>query len=386
LLADAASSTRLPTMSMLSDVAIPKTELYFIASCSDLLPSQHLAVIGSIEELGCWDVQRSLLMETHTERLPNWSAKVLVNTGQIVEYKYIVVVVGKQGEKTLIRWEELEGNRKLIATGVRLTVNDGEIGRQAEHLAVNVDPGWIANNYQLRLFFGSRDPARSKEPKFHFYNASGQRGQQDQHVKYRPYIVPINKLHYLPGSNPCREGTVYTFVAPRLEDLGVNIIIWEYKEKSRRRVGKAVLIWQELTSLIGEITRPIFNDQGKHVGEMHLHFVVVTPFKHPENNLKNITFYQWKPHVNVIGHRGFGASNRTFVTENTLLSFNTAHQFGIRYVEFDVQLTRDKVPVIFHDFTMEVSRNLHIKVPIASLTLKQFKQISRELHIEYDAV
>ncbi|XP_062025098.1 glycerophosphodiester phosphodiesterase GDPD2-like [Rosa rugosa] len=34
---------------------------------------------------------------------------------------------------------------------------------------------------------------------------------------------------------------------------------------------------------------------------------------------------------------------------NSILSFNTAAQFPIDFVEFDVQVTKDDCPVIFHD-------------------------------------
>jgi glycerophosphocholine phosphodiesterase GPCPD1 len=38
------------------------------------------------------------------------------------------------------------------------------------------------------------------------------------------------------------------------------------------------------------------------------------------------------------------------VRENTLHSLNHAAKNGADFVEFDVQLTKDRVPIIFHDF------------------------------------
>lgn len=43
------------------------------------------------------------------------------------------------------------------------------------------------------------------------------------------------------------------------------------------------------------------------------------------------------------------------VRENTVHSLRHASQMGADFVEFDVQLTKDKVPVIFHDFHVLVS-------------------------------
>lgn len=47
----------------------------------------------------------------------------------------------------------------------------------------------------------------------------------------------------------------------------------------------------------------------------------------------------------IIAHRG----NAAEFPENTLPALESAVELGIRYVEFDVQLTADQVPVLFHD-------------------------------------
>jgi glycerophosphoryl diester phosphodiesterase len=51
----------------------------------------------------------------------------------------------------------------------------------------------------------------------------------------------------------------------------------------------------------------------------------------------------------IIGHRGAKAS----APENTLASIGKAHQQGAMWVEFDVKLTSDGVPILIHDATLE---------------------------------
>lgn len=62
------------------------------------------------------------------------------------------------------------------------------------------------------------------------------------------------------------------------------------------------------------------------------------------------------PKFTVIGHRGHGMNilnsgdrRMKAYKENSISSFNTAAAFPLDFVEFDVQVTKDNCPVIFHD-------------------------------------
>jgi glycerophosphoryl diester phosphodiesterase len=55
----------------------------------------------------------------------------------------------------------------------------------------------------------------------------------------------------------------------------------------------------------------------------------------------------------VIGHRGAKA----YAPENTLASIETAASIGVEWVELDVKLTRDNVPIIFHDEELDRTTN-----------------------------
>jgi hypothetical protein len=51
----------------------------------------------------------------------------------------------------------------------------------------------------------------------------------------------------------------------------------------------------------------------------------------------------------VVGHRGAAAS----APENTLAGLRRAHQLGVGWVEFDVKLSGDGVPILMHDAVLE---------------------------------
>ncbi|XP_043694122.1 glycerophosphodiester phosphodiesterase GDPD2-like [Telopea speciosissima] len=83
----------------------------------------------------------------------------------------------------------------------------------------------------------------------------------------------------------------------------------------------------------------------------------------------------------VIGHRGSGmnvleSSDRRMkeIKENSILSFNTAGEFAVDFIEFDVQVTKDDYPVIFHDnFILTEEENGEISERrLTELTLDEF--------------
>lgn len=55
----------------------------------------------------------------------------------------------------------------------------------------------------------------------------------------------------------------------------------------------------------------------------------------------------------IIGHRGAAG----YAPENTLESISTAADMGVEWVEFDVKLTQDDVPILFHDETLDRTTN-----------------------------
>jgi len=70
-----------------------------------------------------------------------------------------------------------------------------------------------------------------------------------------------------------------------------------------------------------------------------------------------------------------------FVSENTLASFKGAFQLGFDFVEFDVQLSKDKIPVVYHDFQVAITLKRKgqeaelFVVPVKDLTLPQLQSL-----------
>lgn len=71
----------------------------------------------------------------------------------------------------------------------------------------------------------------------------------------------------------------------------------------------------------------------------------------------------------VIGHRGAAA----YAPENTLEGIHTAADMGVEWVELDVKLTKDDVPIIFHD--EELSRTTNGSGLVAETPYNDIKQM-----------
>ncbi|OJD10359.1 hypothetical protein AJ78_08600 [Emergomyces pasteurianus Ep9510] len=132
-------------------------------------------------------------------------------------------------------------------------------------------------------------------------------------------------------------------------------------------------------NLQGDVTVPIIAANTLDIiGSVTFNFLIITPFKHPNMSITEEQTY-WKSMASpmVIGHRGLGKnmSGRKSLQlgENTVQSFIAAANLGASYVEVNVQLTKDHVPVIYHDFLVSETG---IDAPVHTLTLEQFLHLS----------
>jgi glycerophosphodiester phosphodiesterase len=164
-------------------------------------------------------------------------------------------------------------------------------------------------------------------------------------------------------------------------------IVPTYAGSHERVVGRGVALLSSIKtsigskriSLQGDMKVPIVAASTLDViGVVNFNFLIITPFQHPGMSVTEQHTY-WKKmaaSTMVIGHRGLGknTASRTSLQlgENTIQSFISAANLGAEYVEFDVQLTKDLVPVIYHDFLVSETG---IDAPVHTLTLDQFLHI-----------
>ncbi|BFU23671.1 glycerophosphoryl diester phosphodiesterase, putative [Entamoeba histolytica HM-1:IMSS-B] len=160
-------------------------------------------------------------------------------------------------------------------------------------------------------------------------------------------------------------------------DFNLEIKLLTTKEKVL--IGSVVFITEEFVNY-GHLFRPIVFE-GKKVGKLEVGYILFNAFKNEIDKPIHIDLKN-----KIIGHRGFGATNRNIiknsvVIENTLNAFFTSSRHHTDFVEFDVQLTLDKIPIIHHDFWLQLKTTDFlghpqvIRVPVNKLTYEQIRKL-----------
>ncbi|CAJ2512108.1 Uu.00g077330.m01.CDS01 [Anthostomella pinea] len=163
-------------------------------------------------------------------------------------------------------------------------------------------------------------------------------------------------------------------------------IVPTYSGNEKSKVGRAVALLSSVRptlgtsrmNLQGDVCVPIMGANLEVIGAVNFNFLVITPFSHPNMEVNSQqTYWRKLSSTMVFGHRGLGknflANKSLQLGENTISSFIAAANLGAHYVEFDVQLTKDHVPVIYHDFLVSETG---IDAPVHTLTLEQFLHIN----------
>ena len=108
---------------------------------------EDLAVIGSINDLGCWDQGRALRMRWNEGNI--WKGTLFFNDNQIVDFEYKFIFISKGYVK---QWED-GNNRKFILSQIKGLIESCPGGGTIIHLknisGLNIDFNY--NDYSLTI-------------------------------------------------------------------------------------------------------------------------------------------------------------------------------------------------------------------------------------------
>jgi glycerophosphodiester phosphodiesterase len=201
-------------------------------------------------------------------------------------------------------------------------------------------------------------------------------------VPGKPYVVKEWTLPMLESS----VNKPWLFETETIDDLKLVWQLYTHSNadvKTKKLVGSGIALMdilnrgsrQNRESVVRDTTVPLLEpNTATYVGSITFTYFWSKPHPPPQRLRKP---HYWEFGNGIGGHRGSGKNainnKKLQIGENTAQSFSTAISHGASFLEFDVQLTKDLVPVVYHDFLISetgTDSTMH------TLTYDQFKTIS----------
>ncbi|XP_074655941.1 glycerophosphocholine phosphodiesterase GPCPD1-like isoform X2 [Tubulanus polymorphus] len=403
----------------------------------DTQPNEVVCVVGDCDELGNWDPHCAVELgrDHRSHQSEIWSREIRVKSADI-KYRYFTCFLkqpdnedDKQVDVMITRWETNIRPRRFHAFGIAGNSSDYE---QESGAAIfgrydgrqKIGKGWLTGQteIQLRLYNNpivmwkqsrkrQRYQVACKTMDLRYTDVSMELDDEDSHdqilsprteqnVQISVLNSDFNEDLVTPRTAPqfgtlYNEGDFFIFKAQSFEPDNMGFTFNFYEESAEgstdppRHVGYAYVLPINMKDTQNIRSIPIHGVRHKPIGQLTVDYLKIKPLKDVDlRNDMSVTYAKhWKQRPSLeVGHRGMGSSYSkecAAVTENTVASLNAAGGHGADYVEFDVQLSADFHPVIYHDF--EVCLTLRgkkkkdelqlFKLPVKSLTLDQLHQL-----------
>lgn len=346
------------SLSQLEEV-MPRIKFYLTAPTK---ADEAVYVVGNIPELGQWKHCKAAPL-IHEVAADTWSVEISVSSPGEVLYRYFIAseVSSDGGDRMrLVReWEVHLEPRSVTVEDGKTTVVDDKFGVVAD--VSKTDKGWLCGQTEIRFHIsdaGDKPVVSWRKPNS-FANPNIAFEVEDEVPVATKLIKPFVCEYVGPAEPvPLPEGneTVLTYVA-EVTDIDHFSGKFVLTDKNGVMLGSAGMLGSMLHNSIGFISLAVSGKDGKAIGSLYVEYVVIRTYDRSGLSMEKAFCMQWKRRPTLhIGHRGAGnsftADTMSDLFENTISSFKKAALHGAAMIEFDVQLTKDKIPVVFHDFTI----------------------------------
>lgn len=423
----------------LHSLEYPPKQWLFRTRVPEIGKEETVCIIGDIPELGSWQPERCIALQREDD-CDIWSAFVDVPDKKKFEYRYCVCIIIDSGLQVIVRsWESHINPRKVDALAKSPTFNEEpqEFGNYDDQ--EQIERGWLNKEtvVQLKLF---NNPLTLFRPKYqnreifikvtpvnlarHHTNMPKTMSEaleeslsadtQDSAENPKHAITEVASLN---AEDPrfkkqdqfgqeLKKDDMLIFQSALLFPTNIAFLIDLYIYSSRSGEGEppyhagfSYLLPTALHSSEGNVVLPVTSTKHRPLGQLQIAYLVIGPLPNFKCDMRISYAKHWKKtRAGLdVGHRGSGSSfknkvqNCAEVRENTIASLKNAINHGADFVEFDVQLSRDLVPIIYHDFhvcmAMKKKKELNetdmLEIPLKDLTLEQLRllKVSDFLHI-----
>uniref|UniRef100_A0A8W4FNR5 Glycerophosphocholine phosphodiesterase 1 n=1 Tax=Sus scrofa TaxID=9823 RepID=A0A8W4FNR5_PIG len=355
-----------------------------------------------------------------------WKATIVLSRGVSVQYRYFKgcflepKTIGGPCQVIVHKWETHLQPRSITPLENEIIIDDGQFG--IHNGVETLDSGWLTcqTEIRLRLHYSEKPPVSITKKKFKKsrfrvkLTLEGLEEDDDDRVSPTVLHKMSNSLeislisdnefkcrHSQPecgyGLQPDRwtEYSIQTMEPDNLElifdffeeDLSEHVV---QGDALPGHVGTACLLSSTIAESgksAGILTLPIMSrNSRKTIGKVRVDYIIIKPLPGYGCDMKSSFSKYWKPRTPLdVGHRGAGNSTTTAqlakVQENTIASLRNAASHGAAFVEFDVHLSKDFVPVVYHDLTCCLTMKKKFdadpvelfEIPVKELTFDQLQ-------------
>ncbi|XP_065221640.1 glycerophosphocholine phosphodiesterase GPCPD1-like [Planococcus citri] len=329
-----------------------------------------ICVSGDCETLGNW-CPNNLLRLKLDKATNSWIGSADIPTDRDVHYRYVLCTfINSSPPKTMIHyWETNLQSRIIQSTSV---FKESETKVDVFGLSENtkkIENGWLTSDVFVQLSV-NRDAIQWQSPNY-----------QNKKVNIKLSSALPCDINTGAGCSEvllsvCEENgrlckqeengyayyksdsTIFITRAFSIDKLGFKIEFVDLEESEVKKYYSFAVLENKNQNSHGSFTIPIHSEQREYLGTLSVKYLIIRPTADLSCKFKVSYAKYWNNSWTglEIGHRGSGVSyskvkekNAKF-RENTIGSFKSAGQCGAHLIEFDVQLTNDLVPTIYHDF------------------------------------
>ncbi|XP_071802544.1 glycerophosphocholine phosphodiesterase GPCPD1-like isoform X2 [Asterias amurensis] len=412
--------------------------VHFHVETTALTEDKIVCLTGDASELGQWSVSQVIRMSSHDGAVKQgrWSIVVTLPRDREVKYRYAICSFhGNSDAVRVLQWESARIPRTLLTQGDKMTVDDGKFGTIDG--VSKIERGWLTTHSEYRLMVDS-DPftpaAGCGVSAYSIHiSASSQddigSGQQTGAGKTSPskrmktccktepvLIRVLNSEEHQPHEQQpggrlinSDDYSIYSVQSMKPGSVVFTIDLYSCDNESNgpTLLGKSWLLGSNVKSDATEdqVLPVLLGTQ--IVGVLSVRSIVIHPLS--PSSLCNMevsysTHWKWNRATLDGSHRGFGRSHRdssllqdipvySHVPENTIRAFQKGALHGADFVEFDVNVTKDHVPIVYHDCeakltTKDTSKDSSapLKLPFWAMTLDQLRSLRKGYPFVVDEV
>ncbi|KAL1490478.1 hypothetical protein ABEB36_013165 [Hypothenemus hampei] len=400
----------------------------FRVRAPELRKDETVCLIGDLKELGFWLPERCVPLQQENDS-EIWSSTIEIPDKRKIEYRFCICVIIESGLQVIVRnWETNRRPRLIDYAETSPTTDDPVLVYGIYDGNEHCDRGWLCKEtiVQLKL---CNNPLTLWRPKY---------ANRQVYIKVTPVNIkshstnlPISMSEALEESLSDTQDNIESvkFSFTEVADLNADdpsfqpqnqfgseitksnmqifqstilfpqntaylIDFYIYSTRAQENeppyhAGFSYLLPTALQSSEGSIILPVTSTKQRPLGQLRVDYLIIGALPNYKCDMSISYARHWKKSRSGldVGHRGSGSSfknkvqNCAEVRENTIASLKNAIEHGADFVEFDVQLSKDLVPIIYHDFHVciamkkkkDIDEQDMLEIPLKELTFEQLR-------------